>query len=421
MRGFYSLLFENTSTRHTVARNSFWRFAALGFYKTIRFFAVVLAARWLGPEVFGSYSYAIAVASIAFIFSEWGVNVLLTRDLQSSSDQNKLFTVALTVKSCVTIVSLIGALIFSLFVDSGITPLIQIVSITFAITNIRELFVAVMIAKGRSELEAATVLVEGVLTALLIGGYFYVTRTPDVFALIALYATIAAVLTSSFLLYRFLHIRIVSIDTSSIYKFFMDGLPLAFFGVLSYAFFTADQLFIEYYLGVEAVGYYSFATRIIYVLLLVPAMLSSVIFPVFAKKIAEGRNIKRLFNQTILSLSALGAVFGIVIFLVRDVAIFFAPQYSSSIPVLVVLGFLLAVIFTSLWLDYVLVTLHKQKQNFFLTLIAAILNVALNFYFVPRYGILGAAYATVISQCINVAVTYVYARSVILKQYVKKA
>jgi O-antigen/teichoic acid export membrane protein len=93
-----------------------------------------------------------------------------------------------------------------------------------------------------------------------------------------------------------------------------------------------------------------------------------------------------------------------------------APQYLSAIPIINVLSWILFFIFPSVWLDYVLVAFNKQKQDFGITLLSAILNVFLNFLLIPRFGILGAAYASIFSQGCNTLSTFIYARFIISSQ-----
>jgi O-antigen/teichoic acid export membrane protein len=232
---------------------------------------------------------------------------------------------------------------------------------------------------------------------------------------ISLLAIVTGLIVSGFLIFHFLKIRVTSVTTNSLKALFKEGFPLALFGVVGYIFFTSDQLFIKHFLGVESLGYYSFATRIIYTLILVPTMLTSVIFPIFARKLAEKVNVRKIFNNVTGGLAILGAIFAIIILFGNNLFLFVAPQYEASLPVLTVLGGLLVVLFPSIWLDYVLIAVRKQKQNFLITLSAAILNIFLNFIFIPYFGIIGAAYATILSQLFNVAMTYCYA-SLILKR-----
>lgn len=417
MQKIHDLLFANGTTRQTVARNAFWRFATAGFSKGVRFLAVVLAARWLGPAEFGSYSYALAIGSMVFIFAEWGVNVLLTRDAQHpTANVDELFSSAFLFKTILTGVAFLLGVLLAFYTSSVSGFLIFLVVATFALSNIRELFTSMMTAKHRNELETLTSVIEGVVTIILIASFFYLQRTVTVFMAISLIAMIVGLLVSSALLFYQLKIRLVRVKLDSVNRFLIEGLPLALFGILSYLFFTADQLIIQHVLGSEAVGYYSFATRIIFTLLLIPTLITSVIFPVFAKKMAAKESVDKLFQKVTLGLAALGGVCAVIIIFARPLVLIAAPQYAESIPVLAVLGALLVVMFASLWLDYVLVAVRRQKQNFIITLCAAIVNIILDFIMIPRFGILGAAHATVISQCLNVAATYLYASRVLSKK-----
>src|SRR5262249_18317543 len=153
-----------------------------GFSKGVRFVAVVLAARWLGPAAFGSYSYAIASGTIVFVFAEWGVNVLLTRDAQDpTANTNELFSAALIFKTGLTLLPLLAGMALSAVTTAVPSSLILLVVITFAISNIRELFISMMTAKHRNELETATAVIEGLATLALIAILFYSHRTATVF------------------------------------------------------------------------------------------------------------------------------------------------------------------------------------------------------------------------------------------------
>lgn len=405
----------NKTTKQTVIRNGLWRTISIGSSKIVRVIAIFLAARWLGPAGFGDYSYVSSVLAIAFLFSDWGVNVLLSRDVQQKEGTNAIFSSAFVVKLSTTFLSTLIGISLPFFVGGMPLILSLFVIFSFAISNIREIYISLMTARQRGELETLSSLVEGVATIVLIGLLFFTHRTPAIFALTTTLGLLFSLIFSIFLVRKYLTIRFERPELERIKYYIKSGLPLAFFGVAGFIFFSSDQLFVKYFFGVEQVGYYSLATRVIYAAILIPNLIVSVLFPVFARMVGEKRSVHAFFQKGFFGLLILGGVSGILIFLAEPILLWMAPQYSPALPILNVLVFILIFLFPSLWSDFVLIAFHKQRQDFFITIFAAALNLFLNLLLIPILGILGAAYASIISQVVNTSATYVYATIVIRK------
>lgn len=409
-----SFLFENRGTKQTVLRNGIWRTFALGFGKVVRLFVILVAARWLGPNEFGIYSYALSIASLVFIFSDWGINLLYARDSQHNEPQ-KVFNTAIFAKLIISSLSLLAACILPFFVSGLSLYAFLFVAITFFISNIRELYVSAMIAKQRSELEGYASVIEGAANVILLFAILYGFRTATGFAVFNLCAVIVAAIACVFLVRKHLGLRVSAPESKSVSALLKSGLPLALFGIAGYLFFSADQLFIEHFLGIESVGYYALATRGIYAAMVLPSLFVSVLFPVLSRLTTNRQRLSEVFYKSLGALFAGGVVVAGLIVVLRQFILLAAPQFTLSLPIISVLAWILVFMFPSVLLDNVLVALNKQKQDFFLTLGAAILNVFLNILWIPKFGVLGAAYASILSQALNTIVTFVYARSVLKK------
>lgn len=414
--GIKGFLFENRGTKQTVIRNGIWRTFALGFGKVVRLFVLLVAARWLGPNEFGVYSYALSIASLLFIVSDWGINILFVRDAQHE-DISTVFRRSMTAKVSLSAVALCLSAASLLFLENINAAVFFLVSVSFFISNIRELFVVVMTAKQRSELEAYASFWEGLANILLIFAFLYAQRTATGFALFNL-ITVCVALFSSLILVRRNHLVTIGFsrirETSKLLK---SGLPLALFGVIGFLFFSADQIFIKHFLGEEMVGFYALATRIIYAAMILPSLLVSVVFPVLSKAKDDILRVKFLLYKGSLMLFVLGGAVASIILLTKPLILLFAPAYGNSLPIITSMAWILIFMFPSTWLDHVMVALNKQKQNFFLTLLFALLNVALNILWIPKFGMLGAVYASIVSQCANTIFTFIYVSFLLKNKY----
>lgn len=414
IKSILTFLLENKNTRQTVIRNGFWRAASLGFNKLIRFFVVLFAARWLGPEQFGEYNYILSLMGLAFIFSDWGVNLLMIRNIHLSPEkEQEVFSTAFLLKLISTGVSAVAALVLALLVGGGIAQVAMFIVMAMVLTNVREIYVSVMIAKQRGELEVVAAFVEGICLLLLFFGFLRIVPSSIGYAVMNSIVIFVSLIISVFLVKKYLGFHLRSVSLKSIRQLAVNGAPLALFGIAGYIFFSSDQLFIKYFLGVNQVGYFALAARVVYAAQLIPSLIVSVLFPVLSRRVREQVNLYDLFMKGFIGLFVLGFFTAASVILFRSWILFIAPQYEATLPVIASLGCILVFLFPSVWLDNVLIALDKQKQDLYLTLIAAAVNVVLALWWIPMYGIFGAVYAGITSQAINTLLTFFYARFVI--------
>jgi O-antigen/teichoic acid export membrane protein len=80
------------------------------------------------------------------------------------------------------------------------------------------------------------------------------------------------------------------------------------------------------------------------------------------------------------------------------IVLIFGIAYEQSIPVLKVTIWNLVLIFIASVHGKWLMAEGLQKYNLLYTIVGAVSNVVANYYFIPRYGIVGAAYGTLLAQ-----------------------
>ena len=179
-----------------------------------------------------------------------------------------------------------------------------------------------------------------------------------------------------------------------------DSWPLILSGMVISIYMKIDQVMIKEMLGAEQVGLYAAAVRLSDVWLFVAVITTSSLFPtiVSAKAISQ-----KLFEDRIMKLYqllvALSLVISIVMFIFSEkiVLLTFGNDYTESIEILQL--YIWSIIFVFLnngsWKWYLAENL--QKIAFIRLGIGALINVALNFFLIPMYGLKGAVYATLVS------------------------
>lgn len=178
------------------------------------------------------------------------------------------------------------------------------------------------------------------------------------------------------------------------------GLPLVFVTIGYYLLNLSDRYIIKYLLGAEAVGLYGFGYRIagvLNMLLILPFNLS--LMPI-TYKIFGQQDDKRYFSK-MMTYSTFFFIWGFVflsLFSKELIDVFSARQdyYSAYyfIPVI-----LLSYVFSGMRLTATLgMLLTKNTKNIaWITIGSALLNIILNFIFIPVYGLIAAAVNTLIA------------------------
>jgi O-antigen/teichoic acid export membrane protein len=377
------------------------------FTRLFKFLLVVFAARILGPEGWGSFQYVLSIASMFFMISDWGVGNLLIRDYQQKEDFKERIRTGSLIRELLAFLSLTIALIASLiFENPNFRKTFIILSFFLFFNNLRDYITSFFQAIQKMEKQFIVNFIESLLT-LIFGIIFLLTLRNFVsFAFAYLFGIFFSFILAILLAKNFLIYLKPKINHEFIKYYLINGLPLVLFGMLGFVFFTTDQIILGKLKGIETVGYYSIATRIILILTTFPSLFLASLFPQLALSVIDKERLKNIFKKSIpfiLLMSFL--LFAFILIFADFLPLLFGQKYILSIQPLKLLSLILLLIPLTNLFDNFLFSINKQWQDFFITLFCAILNVVLNFLLIPQYSIFGAIYATLISQFVNLILT----------------
>ncbi|TEA79947.1 polysaccharide biosynthesis C-terminal domain-containing protein [Allopusillimonas ginsengisoli] len=171
------------------------------------------------------------------------------------------------------------------------------------------------------------------------------------------------------------------------------GLPIACHGISGILLSMSDRFILAHYLDSDAVGQYSF----MYTFTSALTFAYAVIAIVFEPKIYKSNSILELSKTTtkcVIYMISLGCVLSVILSVCYFIATIYLEEYTYNPLIYCVL--LAAHLIMPFYLvsNYTLIKIGRAKLLFFSSLIAMILNVALNVFLIPKYGITGAAYST---------------------------
>lgn len=193
-----------------------------------------------------------------------------------------------------------------------------------------------------------------------------------------------------------------------------DSFPLIFSIAFVSIYARIDQVMIKNMLDTTSAGLYDAAVRISEVWYFIPTIILGALVPAIinAKKSSDELYYKRLQKLfiTLVSISGLTALFTIV-FSRQLILVIFGSGFIAALPVLRI--YVMSNIGSTLTLltQQLLIVEGLTKLVSWTTFLGMAVNVIINIIFIPRYGMIAAAYATLISYFIPFASLFLFKQS----------
>ena len=210
------------------------------------------------------------------------------------------------------------------------------------------------------------------------------------------------------------------LDKQWIIKGLVVSLPYIL-GTLAYKTIEfSDRYLIDYFLDKQAVGVYAFFSNMANVLnIILFTLVISVLYPGLVESImhkdkaAFERKFKQ-FRQEIIVYSIVTAVM-LLILLPLVLFVIGKTQYDEQLYIFILLVLANVVLNFSFLYHFVIYAFRKDWRIFKATALAALLNVVLNWFLIPVWGIAGAAVATLVSFVLLAVVKYFDANKLIVE------
>ena len=179
-----------------------------------------------------------------------------------------------------------------------------------------------------------------------------------------------------------------------------DSWPLIFASGFGLVYGKIDQVFIKNMLGAYLVGIYSVGVILSEVWYFIPNIIVSSVFPavINAKKISEEMYHSRLKKLFFLLLGlAIAVSLSMTIFAPFLIKLIYGSAFMSGSIILQIYVWASVGTFLAALADTYLITENYRDVLIFRTFATMVLNIILNILWIPRYGIVGSAFATLIS------------------------
>lgn len=399
-----AFLFKNQTLRQTVIKNTFWLFGGEISSRLLRAAIVIYAARVLGAEGWGVFSYAITLAAFFTIFSDIGLSALITREAAKNPQLRiKYFSTAFFIKLVLMFfsVSLI-ILLAPLFTKiEDIKTLLPIVALILVFDGLREFGFSFNRALEKMEWEALVKILTNFSIAALGFIFLIVATTARSLAIAYTIGSATGFLAIIWVLRPYFRNLFSNFTKNLLWPIFSSAWPFALLGFLGSIMINTDIIMLGWFRTTQEVGFYSAVQRPIQLFYIIPALLATAIFPTFSRLAKKDNDkFRQVLEKSLALVLLLGIplVFGGVILGKEIILTIFGSQYLSSTIAFQILLPTILIIFPSALIGNAIFAYDEQKKFIGFLALGALSNVALNYFLIPLYGIGGAAIATVGAQ-----------------------
>ena len=382
---------------------SFWLILEKIFRLGLSLIGNSIVIRYLGAKDFGILSYSTSIVFLFSAFSNLGLElVVIRRIVENESSTPLIIGVSIILKliaSCICVLLVIILSGFNLFgeVNSTIVILVSLFLI-FQSFNAVEY-------KYQATLKSRMISVSKTISFT----FFTILRLLFVYLKLDL-IWFGVLISVEYFLYiiSYHYVNKVNafkpeykIDLALTKSMLQESWPLIFSGVVSFLYIRVDQLMITNLLGAEENGIYSAAARLSEAWYIIPNMIIAAVYPAIVK-LKSSRSNQSLIDsfQALYSFFALLSVFAsVVVLFLSDhiITVLYGKEFMESSLVLSIQIWSGIFIFFRVLSGKWLVSEGYQKKSLERSIVGLVVNVILNLFLIKKYGIIGAAVASLIS------------------------
>jgi O-antigen/teichoic acid export membrane protein len=362
----------------------------------------VTVARVLGPQGRGLYAVAIALGMTGVQLGNLGLHasntfyVARNRALLPALIGNSL-AVGLGFGSTIAIACwILFQFVPRIAPVQGTLLILGLASIPLSLTYLllENLLVGIQEVRAYNKLEV----LNRVLALTLIGAIILVHRvSPSRVVVANMIAAIVIIASSYTLLMRFARLR-PKLDFGLLWSHFRLGIKAYLIALFGFLLLRIDLLMVKSYLGAEQAGYYSIASSMADYILMLPAIIGFILFPRLAAVKDQAEKLAQAKKAAIGTALALIPVLGISAIAAQPIImLLFGKAFLPAVrPFLWLVPGIFAMGVETALVQY-LNSMGFPRVVVLLWFCSTLLNIALNVWAIPHFGISGASIVSTIS------------------------
>ncbi|MGM9746968.1 MAG: flippase [Paludibacteraceae bacterium] len=412
-----------SETKQKVVRNLFWAVTGKVVSLLGTLLVGIFVARYLGPEQYGLMNYVVSFVALFQVFASFGMDNIEIREESKckgtgekgrvpGAEANTILGTAFGLRLIFAGITMLAVILTAwLFEADTFTKwMITLYSLSTIMNTfgvIRNYFTSIV----WNEYVVKTEISRTIIGALIKVALLLLHAPLAWFIAAALFDTV--LIAGGYLLsYRkqIASPRLWTFDKTTAKYLIKESFPLLLSGAAIVVYQKIDQVMIGNMIDKASVGYYAVAESIAGVLIFIPTILSQTIMPILVQNYRVDKKQYHIKAQLFMDVTVwLCIILCVCICLLAPFLIrwLYGAQYEASIILLQVCVFKVIGYAFAQVTGTMIVTESKQKYVVVRNVVGCVFAISLNLLLLPRYGVLGAAVASVITAVITGYVSHV--------------
>ncbi|MDP4536904.1 flippase [Alkalimonas collagenimarina] len=402
-----------------VLANTSWLASEKVITMAANLLVALLLARSLNPEGYGSLSYLLAIIALVGPLTSLGLNAIITRELVNQPERNDAIMATASgfrllgagVGTALCLILAVTGWGLSGAVDQWAMAMLALANLLTAFHVIEFWFQAHVAAKAVARMRVSVIVlfsIAKIIAALSGAGLLLIC---GLFAL-----EMACIGIGFMLIYRRAQgaIQWNELDASYGLQLLKQGFWLVLSGIAAVIYLKVDQVMLAQMVNREAVGVYAVAARLSEVWYFFATAIAISLFPALLKlKQTNPDRYQQRLQQIcdVLFVAALVLAIGITLIATPLVRILFGQDYLPAAAILTIHIWGSVFIYMRALVSKWLIAEHLLAFSLVSHGLGALINIAANWYLIPLYGGIGAAWATILSYLVASYIAFWFASS----------
>jgi O-antigen/teichoic acid export membrane protein len=402
-----------SSASRRFARNLGYGFGSQLVVKALSFLFNIMLVRTLGAEAFGDYAAVNAYGQLFLFLADLGLSTYAVRAIAQLRDDARheahlrglLADVLMLRVLLAALAAGLGIALASLSMQPTLfLAALALNGVSLLLYGVQSAAVMALAGIERMDLSARAQMVFQVCFVLL--GAFALAYGLGYMGVIA--GNLLAVLLLTVLSLRALRGQGLIPGRASPARWITLLRASAPFAVITLALglsYRFDSVLIKTTLGSAATGQYNAAYNLIFNCVLFSNLLNTTLYPVLSRQAAADiSGLGPICERALRYLLVVALPLTIGLFLLADAVVpfLFKEQFAPAADVLRVLIWVVPLQYVSEFLGYLILVTGRERLVARSVLLSSAVNVAINLWAVPRYGVQGAAVITVLTEAVLV-------------------
>ena len=386
--------------------NLFWATALQVIEKVVGYVVIAVLTRTLLQVELGTLFFALSISELTAVFLNFGTNTYLVRLI--AADPDGALKYLSRVMSSRVINTIFGYIVLNLgvwLIQPELSPVMLFVAAYDFLEEIYNAFSGFFIGKKQLAYRLAILGGFKILTLLGISLVAYLTRAlfpilwtyviVDLLLVLACYQVIRTQFGD-------INLRFNLTDNLTLMK---QASPFFMLNLLTILHMRFDTIMVGALLGLKHVAVYELGIKLMEVTRFFTRPLGNVFLPLFTEFAAKEQ--WKAFRRRFWQLIGLGLGVGVLLTVAMQafgpyvIVWLFSERYRESVVPAQILFLSIPFLYIVLLTTIAANALHLEKHVTFMAALSVTLNLGLNLIIIPRFGISGAAWVTVISQAIQ--------------------